>query len=88
MLRIIEQKYLLKMLENSRQFPNEKKPYNFYTVMRSMIKKGLIEVKDRNKKKVYRLTNLGWAFACLIAKDFDTDQKYKKYAREIELWIL
>lgn len=88
MLRMIEQKYLLKMLENNRQFPNNDRPYNFYKVIRSMLKKGLIQVKNRNNKKVYRLTNYGWSIACCIAKDFDTEPKYKKYAREVELWII
>lgn len=90
MLRIVEQKYLLKMLENNRQFPTNKRPdrSNFHKIMASMVKKKLVEIKERNNGKVYRLTTLGWGRACLIAKEFDTPPQYKKHARVVELWIM
>lgn len=86
-LHKIEQYYLLTMLKNNRQFP-EKKPNNFYRIMRNMVKKDMVFVSVRdNGKKIYRLTNYGWAIACCIAKDFDTPKEYKQYARVVELWI-
>lgn len=81
---------MLKMLMNNRKYPNEKRMPHFYHIMRSMVKKGLVEIKKQNntKTKIYRLTEYGWAMACCIAKDFDTEPKYKKHAREVELWIM
>lgn len=83
----IENHYLLLMLKNNKQFP-ERKPNNFHRHISKMIKKDMVTVSVRNNgRKVYRLTNYGWALACCIAKDFDTPKEYRRYARVVELWI-
>lgn len=86
--RIVEQGYLLTMLANKREYPNDvKRPSGFYKIMSAMQKKNLIEIKERGNKKIYRLTNYGWAIACCIAKDFDSPPEYIQFARDVELWI-
>jgi len=96
MLRIIEQRYLLIMLKNNREYPNSIKkgnkinpyrPHNFYRVMRSMVNKKLVKISNNNGIKIYKLTEYGWAIASCIAKDPDTPKNFKKYARDVEIWI-
>lgn len=79
------------MLANKREYPNEeKRPHGFYKIMSSLKKKGYIKTSNRNGKKIYRLTVIGWGEALLRAKEFDTAKEYQPLGKknEVEVWII
>ncbi len=89
-----EQKYLLLMLKNKNEFPDNykaRRQSHFYNTMAKLKKKDLIETvatwNNRSRRR-YKLTVYGICRASLIAKDFDSDERFKKFAKEIEMYIV
>jgi len=92
MLSILEQKILLLMLKNGGTYPNSKtKVWYIYRALAKMNKNELITInidKKSRLKKVFQLTVYGTAMASCIAKDYDTDPQYKKYAKTVEMFLV